>query len=74
MILLQRKVLPRPGRPTRMIMSFCLSTRFRFRTFRGPCLWREEAVSTLGWVCHCSGGRRNVGFGGCHCTELSVPR
>ena len=27
MSLLHRKVLPRPGRPTRMIISFCLSGR-----------------------------------------------
>ena len=39
MILLHRKVLPRPGSPTRMIISFCRSTRLRFRTFRGACLW-----------------------------------
>ena len=35
MILLQRKVFPRPGRPTRIMISFCLSTRFLFRTFPG---------------------------------------
>ena len=27
MSLLHRKVLPRPGRPTRMMISFCLSGR-----------------------------------------------
>ena len=31
MSLLHRKVLPRPGRPTRMIMSFWRSTRARRR-------------------------------------------
>ena len=36
MILLHRKVFPRPGRPTRMMISFCLSTLFLFRTFPGP--------------------------------------
>ena len=47
MILLHRKVLPRPGRPTRMMISFCRSTRLRFRTFRGACLWGWQAVSVL---------------------------
>ena len=41
MILLHRKVLPRPGRPTRMMISFCLSTRFLFRIFPGPFLQRN---------------------------------
>ena len=31
MSLLQRKVLPRPGKPTRMMISFCRSGRFRGR-------------------------------------------
>ena len=47
MILLHRKVLPRPGKPTRMMISFCLSTRLRLRTFRGPCLRGGEAVSVV---------------------------
>ena len=38
MILLQRKVFPRPGRPTRMMISFCRSTRFLFLIFPGPFL------------------------------------
>ena len=51
MILLQRKVLPRPGRPTRMMISFWRSTRLRFRTFRGACLWGRQAVSALSYEC-----------------------
>ena len=45
MILLHRKVFPRPGRPTRMIMSFCLSTLFLFRTFPGPRLFDTKRMS-----------------------------
>ena len=45
MILLHRKVFPRPGRPTRMMMSFCLSTLFLFRTFPGPRLFDTKRMS-----------------------------
>lgn len=48
MILLQRKVFPRPGRPTRMMISFCLSTRFLFRIFPGAFLQGNIALG------HCS--------------------
>ena len=51
MILLHRKVLPRPGSPTRMIISFCRSTRLRFRTFRGACLRVLQAIHVLPFKC-----------------------
>ena len=73
MILLHRKVLPRPGSPTRMMISFCRSTRLRFRTFWGACLRGRAPVSVLRRLCQCKGGRRNVGMGGCQCAELTLP-
>ena len=47
MSLLHRKVLPRPGRPTRMMMSFCRSTRCLRRMVAGRLATWASVPSTM---------------------------